>query len=228
MAKYPQSARIRLFFSKGRPLTYGKGEVILGNSDQPDGVYYISSGYVKVYAISEEGNELLQIIYGPGEIFPLVWAYLGIVGDGIYYEALCYCIVFRIARAWLTNRILADVALSNDLAVQLAQQFQMYIARVNNLEYKKADQRVAYRLLLLAAHFGVDTKEGVAIDPQLTREVFASSINLTRETFSREIQKLACEKLLRTTDRHIIIVDMAALADKAGKPSITYEGYYHS
>ena len=100
MARYPQDPVIRRLFSRGQPLTFKKGEHIIAQDVEPEGVYYISTGYVKIYSISGSGDEYIHILYGSGEIFPLVWAYLGVHPESLYYEALSDCTVWRISREW--------------------------------------------------------------------------------------------------------------------------------
>jgi CRP-like cAMP-binding protein len=219
MSKYAQSSRIRHLFFKGQPLSFSKGEIILGNDTEPNGVYFIGSGYIKVYSISDTGNEYVHIIYGHGELFPFSWAYLGIEPDGLFFEALTSCSLWRMSREWFEKSLLADVQLSYDMGVQLAQQFRMYSDRLENLEYQVAKQRVIYRLLFLASRFGVKDDTGnILIDVPLTHELIAHSINLSRETVSRQLEKLEHSKLIRQTGHQIICLDIDALVSKLGRP----------
>ena len=219
MPNYPQSDRIRQLFRQGQLLTYGKGNIILGNEETANGVYYISTGYVKIYSISDSGSQLRHIIYGPCELFPLVWAYLGAERDLVFYEALSECTLWRISRAWFLRWVKSDSALCYAVSMQLAQQFRFYSDRVDNLEYKKASDRVAYRLLYLASRFGVKTKDGTTIQPILTHDVLASSINLARESFSREIEKLEKSNVIQSINHQIVIPDIETLAKRITRPS---------
>jgi CRP-like cAMP-binding protein len=219
MNKNSQSI-IRALFTKGQPLFFSKREVILGNEEVPDGVYFLGSGYIKEYSINDEGSQLLNIIYGPGEVFPFVWAYLGVDIKSIFYEAITDVTVWRIATVWFKKYRETDIEVSNALAVQLGLQYRNLKSRINNLEYNKASQRVAYRLLALAKRFGEKTRNGIMIDPQLTHEALASTINLSRESFSREIEKLAERGVINSDNRHITVVDFEALFDAAGRPTV--------
>ncbi len=85
MANYPQSASIRRLFAKGQPMMFGASDIILGNQPTPNGVYYINSGYVKAYSISNQGDEYMHLVYGQGELFPLVWAYLNVISSIVFF-----------------------------------------------------------------------------------------------------------------------------------------------
>jgi CRP-like cAMP-binding protein len=214
VANYLQSDVISKFFIKGQPVTFSASEVILGNEDLPNGVYYISTGYVKVYSISDAGDEYLHLIYGPGEIFPLVWVYLGVATRLIFYEAMSDVLTWRVARSVFTDKMKTDLQFCYEAGLQLARQFKIYTDRVDNLEYKKASERIAYRLLFLVSRFGREEGGNTIIDPPITHEVFANSINLARESVSRELEKLTEQNIIARINQHIIVIDMQALENK--------------
>jgi CRP-like cAMP-binding protein len=215
---YPQSNLISKLFSQGQPLVFSKGNVILGNESRPTGVYYISTGYVKIYTISNEGDEYVHIIYGHGEIFPIIWAYLDVTSRSTYYEAISDCVVWRISRDWYVEKVSKDLELSNALSIQLAHQFQATVSRLDNLEYKKAGERVAYRLLFLASRFGVREETSILIDAPITHELFANSINLVRESVSREMEILERQQIIKRFNHHIKILNVHALENKLSEP----------
>lgn len=219
MAKGTGADSIKQLFSRGQPMFFGKGDIILGNEPVPNGVYYITSGYVKVYTISDDGDEYLHIIYGHGEIFPVIWAYLGATPDGMFYQAISDTVLWRISREWFHKFASTDVELGYELSLQLARQFQVYSDRVDNLEYKKAIERVAYRLLFLAGRFGRRSGNEVTIDAPITHELFANSVNLARETVSRQLEILTQAHIIRSTGRHIVIQDVPALVGKLSRPT---------
>ena len=212
MPKYPQDPVIRRIFTRGQPLTFKKGEHIIAQESQPDGVYFISTGYIKIYSISSSGDEYIHIIYGSGEIFPLVWVYLGIHPDALYYEALSDCVVWRMSREWLLHFITTRPHIAYALSIQLAHQFRILGDRVDNLQYKRASERVAYRVLFLASRFGVKNGKGIIIDPPITHEIFANTINLARESVSRELERLEHEGVICREGHRILIHDAEKLA----------------
>jgi CRP/FNR family transcriptional regulator len=105
------------------------------------------------------------------------------------------------------------------MSIQLARQFRVFADRVDNLEYKHASERVAYRLLFLASRFGIRSGSTIAIDVPLTHETFANSINLARETVSRQIEKLEKAHIIQSKPHQFIILDVPALTAKMSRPN---------
>ncbi len=124
--------------------------------------------------------------------------------------------MWRISQENFIKAVRADLELSNAFGTQLARQFKIYAERVDNLEYKKANERIAYRLLFLASRFGVKNKDTIVIDAPITHELFANSINLARESVSREMGRLTEKGIIAKVDHRIIITDLAALKNIVG------------
>lgn len=199
-------------------MSLGKGEVVIGNDPGPGGIYYISTGYVKVYSINDDGGHNIRIIFGPGELFPITWAYLGTQNETLFYETMSSCVLWRLSREWFLKFIKRDLDISNAMALQLARQMNMFVNRVENLEYKKGRERVVYRLLYLASRFGIRENDLVRIEAPITHEVFASTINMARESVSRELERLEKENLVERSHHDICILDVEGLARKLSRP----------
>jgi len=219
MGEHEESKVIRRFFTMGQSQSFGKGDTIVGNDPEPDGVYFINSGYIKMFSLSDSGDEFMHIVYGHGELFPLIWAYLGTSPDSVYYQAISDTVTWRMSRSWFSTLASTNPALSFALSVQLAQQFQVFTDRIENLEYKKAKERVAYRLVFLASRFGIRTGSTVTIDSPITHELFANSVNLARETVSRTFEQFEKEHIIKTSPQRIAIIDMPALIGKMSRPN---------
>lgn len=208
-------ARIAKQFERGREFRYRKGEVILRAGDTPSGVYLIRDGFVKVYAITDEGTENLHIMYKPGELFPLIWVLLGAVRE-VFYQAAGDVALSRLPREEFVQAMQADAGLAVAVARQLAVQFDIHADRVENLEYNNAYQRVVYRLVALARRFGRREGQGVVIAAPLTHQDIADSVNLARETASREIDRLGRKGLVDHRQHQIFLPDVAKLAAELG------------
>ena len=218
MPNYQQSDKIRRLFLHGQPISAAKGEIIIGNEDVPNGVYYINTGFIKVYSVHDNGDEYLHIIYGHGEIFPLIWGYLGVQPPSLFFETISDCVLWRLSREWFERLVKGNLGLSNAMSDQLARQFRIYSDRVDNLEYKKARERIVYRLLYLAGRFGVRNGSDVVIEAPLTHDMFAHSINLARESVSRGMEDLHSENLIENDNHYIRIKNIKALTQQLSRP----------
>ena len=203
------------FFRTGKPQRVGKKEIVLGWEKELSYVYFIEKGFIKAYSVSSDGEELIQLIYGPGEVFPLPWAYTGIPRED-YYEAVVNVLLFKIPIEHFQAFSQSSIVASDTLARLVAQQLNAYGDRIDNLEYKKPGQRLACCLLFLAGRFGRLDSNGITIAGPFTHQLIADTINLARETVSREIAFLEYDGLLEQKDRRITIKNLAALKMKFG------------
>lgn len=199
------------FFATGRLLRFAKKELIVCAGQEPAGVYLIVKGYVKVYSISDSGEENTHIIYGPNEIFPILWALRDVYRD-IYCEALGPVTAWRVTREALLAFAQRDVATTFGLLNTLAEQFAAFAFRMDNLGYRQIGERLVYRLVFLASRFGMTAGEMIIIDAPITHQLLGSTINLSRESVSREFKKLENEGLVTKDQGKIVIKDFKKLA----------------
>ena len=196
---------LRSYFSKGTLETYRKGSrVLLSNADQKV-VYFIRSGYVRIYSTTARKEEYTHIIYGQNELFPLTWLSKQDKTSATY-QALTDVEVYAVPLSKVSNDLENKADLTLAMLRQAVEQYRIYSMRVDNLEYKYASERLAYRLIMLANRFGEYSGKTVTIVPPMTHQLLASSLNLSRESVSREIEKLARRDLVRYNAQHQIIL----------------------
>lgn len=204
------------FFNEARRKSFSAGEIIT-RGEEPSGVVCIQSGTVRVYSISDEGNRYIHVLYKAGELFPLIWALKGI-RRRIFYEAASDVVVSEADRAEFIRFIKTDSEVTFDVLCQLAQQFYIFADSLDNLQYKSAHERVAYRLVFLAGRFGRPEGGKIIIEAPLTHALISESINLSRETVSREIEKLEKRRVIGREKGYIIIEDINKLSQEFSEP----------
>jgi CRP/FNR family cyclic AMP-dependent transcriptional regulator len=201
---------IQKLFANGQRFELAKDEIVIRPGDDPSHLYRIETGFVKVYFINREGEEYLHLIYGAGEIFPLAWI-VNRVRRNVFYETITPSVIMRISREEFMEKTATDPEMGFAVMQQAISQFNIYLDRIDNLEYKYARERLVYRLLFLAGRFG--KKEGsVFIVPYFTQQDLASSINLSRESAVRELNKLKNKGLIEYSSTSIVLKDIVALS----------------
>lgn len=200
------SDALRQFFTEGTALTYAKGEFIIRPEDQPSGVFYIESGFVKSVSATKYGEENLLVIRKPGEVFPLIWRLTG-DNSNIGYEAHTSVTVRRRSHEDLDQALQSSQELLCAMLEITTVMYQTQAERVSSLVYRTVRERMAYFLCAMAQRFGVPHPDGVMIDIPLTRNELASSISATRETISREFSTLARKGIVAQKDGRIVITD---------------------
>lgn len=203
--EYPENT-VKSLFKLGRTINIKKGSQVLGPGKPPEGVYYIVAGFVRFYSITEQGDENVLVILGPGEIFPFVYAYLGVQSE-TFADAITDSKIQCIPRDRYTDFSKSNPKGGYALAWQMAKQTRVFNGRLENLEYKRASERVAFRLLFLAERFGTRSGSDIYIEVPITQGLLAQTINLTRESVSREISKLERKGVISRRGLHIVLKD---------------------
>lgn len=210
------STTLSSLFQSGVSKRFDAGQLIMNGQDE-SGVFLITEGFVKVYSISDEGLEYLHVIYKKNEIFPLIWA-LRDTRRRVFYEAVSTTTVTEISKKTFNDALKNDGSPSHQILAQLAEQFNIYADRLDNLQYKKAYEKVVFRILFLAGRFGSKTPAGWLIKAPITHELIAQSINLARESVSRQIEKLETKGYIEYRQGQILIKDIKALSREFSEP----------
>jgi CRP/FNR family transcriptional regulator len=196
---------IQTAFSEKQPHRYSRGEAIIGPGDPKDYVFLIDSGYVKASSISTKKHEHVLFFYGPGEVFP--WRYLFETSEGDYYDETIYSAltdtsVIALPIETMRQRMRSDVDFTLAL---LHQQHKLYSRVILNLHINTSQQRVVYRLLVLADQFGRYMKDHTIIDFPLTQQEFADTVQLSRETTGKLLNDLEADGNLIWGRKNILI-----------------------
>ncbi len=219
IARHPDL--LPLFQSSGRKLTFAKGEIILRAGDEPQGVYLIEQGIVKIYALSKQGEERIHLFYAEYDVFPLMWAFKQAVRN-VYYETLEPTTLWVIPLETFREYVSKNPEAANRLLEQAVGLFRLYAGRIDNLLRPNSHDRIAHVLISLTSRFGVQTAPNeYTIDAVLTHQDIGSSINLTRETASRALERLKKNGVITYDDeRRIVIKDMEKLIKIVGEEEV--------
>lgn len=93
----------------------------------------------------------------------------------------------------------------------------IYMARIDNLEFGKSYPRLIFRLILLAKRFGTTIGNTIIIELPITHKDLANTLAITRETTSREIELLFKKKLLKKKKRLFVIPNIKKLEKELEK-----------
>lgn len=198
------------FFSRGQVVNYRKGEIIVHPGADSTSAYCIIGGFVKAYTITKYGDTNILLIYKPFELFPLPWL-LTFKTSEAFYEAMTDVTVRRMSKSILLSSMRRNPLLAEAILQQTTAIFRVYVNRVRSLEYRTARERVISRLLSLADRFGKPYDGKLLIDVPITHKDIADSLNMTRETASREIEHLVQVGLISQQRHHLIINDISTM-----------------
>ena len=212
--------RILDFFSSGTFLRYKRGETLIGAGDEPHGVYYLNTGYVKMNSIFKNGSELTLNIFKPGSFFPMIWA-LGEVKNAYFYQTISNVSVYRIQKDKVLRFIRTDPKVLFDLTKRILIGLDGLLTNVGQLLYGNSYNRVASVLLVSAKRFGKSFKNGsVLIDLWLTHQDIANLAGITRETVSLAMAKLAKKQIIARSHKKITVKNLQILEREASISSV--------
>lgn len=202
-------------FSTGARVTYEKGENIIRPEETPQGVFLVVEGYVKSFEITRYGEENLLVIRKPKQVFPILWTMTNERTE-VYYQAMSRVVLLRLDRKKYLRQLSKNTAISKEVLDQVLTMYRIHSQRVQNLAYRTAPERIAYRIVILADRFGKKSPNGITIMAPMRRQDIAESVNCSRETASREIAKLQNKKLIETKDGYLTVTDPEGLLKMVG------------
>ncbi len=205
------SDKLDSFFSKYPLRAYQKGQVLIHAGDNPQHIFYIVKGKVRVYDISHRGDEVIVHAYDAGAFFPMAWVITGI--DNRFFYDVEETVEVRIAPP---HEVIAFLHAHPDLLVDLLTRVYTKVDglldKMMNLMTGSAFRRVLYELVVECRRFGKKSDEGCII--MLNEQDIASRAGLSRDTLSRELKKVVRESLVRVTRSGIVISDFDKLRAK--------------
>ncbi len=196
--------------------TYSNGSVIsrLSHEKVPS-VYFIKYGYVKCYTINDDGEELILMILGRNDIFPIVSLannHTGYRYKKIFFEALGTAKILEIPEEQLAAKVKNDINVTTAILQIMGERFFVSVQRIENLSHKGAYFKLVHCLHFLAKQYGHKQGDTAFLDSVFTHKLIANTINLTRGTVTREFEKLRDKDLVSNNKRRIYIGSMQRLS----------------
>jgi CRP/FNR family transcriptional regulator len=191
-------------------LEYKKGQIIIHEEEDPEYLYCMVSGIVKAYTITKYGERNVLEMHKKGEIFSLP-ALLGNRLAGVYYEASTDVKLRKMPKAVFFESMERSHMVAQAVIWQVLALLNIYGNRIQNLAYRTARERIAARLLFMAARFGREHKDGIIIEIPITHQELADALSITRETASRILEEFKRHDIIDQQSRHFIVKNRAKL-----------------
>lgn len=183
--------------------TFAKGMVIFHKDSPGHTMYIIESGTVRIFLLSEAGQEISVNIYGPGDTF----GELALL-DGLPRSAGAVAMEKVVALALDRDDFLRHLRASPQMAQSIIEVLSARLRYTTNyaehLAFLDVYGRVAAKLLELAERYGVG-KGGLEIELRLTQTELASWVGATRESVNKVLGTFR-EQGLITVERHKITI----------------------
>lgn len=184
------SQKLAQFFTAYPSVSYPKRSIIIKGGEEPKGVMYIESGYIRQYILSRNGEEQSTMIYGPSDLFPLTWTITQRETSHRFFESLTTVTLRYSPRNDYIAFVQQESAVSYFVMQQILSRFDNLLERMAYISLSsKAQTKILVLLLMLCQRFGTDCEHN-KLSFSLTHKDIASFLGITRETVSIALKKL--------------------------------------
>lgn len=205
----PKVARkINQQFSSYPQRTYPKGQMLLFPGDEPGFLFYVVEGKIRKYDISSKGDEVVVNIFKPPVPLPMT-PLLRKTPNRYFYKTETAVTMHLVPRQEALNFFEANSDVLCGLLAWLYLLIEGFQGRIVQLMSGNAKSRVAYELIDECRRFGQKQPDGCKLS--VTETDLAARSGLSRETVSREINKLKATGLITIKNRDIFITKLAGL-----------------
>lgn len=194
----------RLKFAVYRPLVasgmirqYGKRRTILFQGEVPRSTMVIQSGIVKVYGITNGGDQRTVTLLSAGDIFPVECTFDNSRVSLYYYEAVTDVSVLSVPKPDFIAALHSNIELKNHIFQSYMAHYTSATMHIYALEHSHAQDKLVYILQYLVARFGEKQDNGLTrINLRLSHQDIAEMVGLTRETTAVELHRLKDKGLI--------------------------------
>lgn len=200
---------LRFLTAKSELIQVCKGDLICKKGAHPYGLYCVLEGKVKISVISHQGNErVLEIVQGGG-----MFGEASLIREepcAMYAQALDKTQMVFFRRDMVVEAIRRFPEFALGLLGGMSDRLLRLVRDVEICCLQPATDRVVSFIL---DHARPDGDGGASAEVRLPagKAIIASSLNLTPETFSRELHQLAGRGLIDVENKTIRVHDLAAL-----------------
>lgn len=200
---------MRFLIAKSELIQVGKGGLICKKGSHPYGLYCVLEGKVKISVISHQGNErVLEIVQGGG-----MFGEASMIREepcALYAQALDKSEVVFFRRGTVVEAVRRFPEFALGLLDGMSGRVLRLVRDVEVCCLQPAADRVVSFIL---DHARPNSDGGASAEVRLPagKAIIASSLNLTPETFSRELHQLAGRGLIDVKKKTIRVHDLAAL-----------------
>ena len=195
--------------------TFGKGMIIFHKGSPGQTLYVIESGKVRIFILSESGQEISVNIYGPSDVF----GELSLL-DGLPRSAGAVAVertvTYTLHRDDFLRHLEAYPRMAKSIMEVLSTRLRYTTIYAESLSFLDVYGRVAAKLLELADRYGLrndgkDGINGIEINLRLTQAELATWVAATRESVNKVLGTLRDQGLIQVEGQRITILDMPGL-----------------
>lgn len=187
-----------------------KGETLFHRGDIPRGFFAVVYGQIKLAFSSPKGTEKVVEIIGPRQTFGEAVMFMQ-RSYPVFAEALTETLLVQIPRSAVVELVETDSTFAMHMLAGLSMRVHQLIQDVEAFSLRSSTQRLIGYLIRNCSTEETGPANTMDVELPTSKQVIASLLNLTPETFSRVLHELADSGLITVHGRHITINDVARL-----------------
>lgn len=182
-----------------------RGQPIFRRGDPCHGFYTVVYGQIKLSFVSEQGNEKIVEIIGPGYSF----------GEAVMFmekpyilnaNALADTLLLHISKAAVFEELERNPVFARRMLAGMSRRLHGLISDVESYSLRSGSQRIVSYLLQEKRN-----GDGKSLTLSASKKMIASRLNLTPEYFSRVLHELVARGMIALQGREVTILDLERL-----------------
>ena len=178
--------------------------------DRAKNFYVLLDGVLRVVRVTAEGEQVVFLHIGPGQMFGIAKAY-----DNLTYHATARAASEGLALSWpsdvwdeFVERYPGFLSATRLAVGERADEMREKIVEMATLQ---VERRIAHALLRLVRQVGKETEDGIEIGFPITRQDISEMTGTTLHSVSRYMSKWQKSGILNSTRRRVVVLRPEAL-----------------
>ncbi|WP_078120644.1 Crp/Fnr family transcriptional regulator [Thiosocius teredinicola] len=199
--------RVEALADGGWTVEHARSVRVIGRGDHIDGLYGVFDGRLKLYMLSCNGDERVLRVLRPGDTFGEAIMFNAIPSP-VYVETLSPARLGYFPRELINEALASDPEFTNSMLRGMSVMMRELIQDLETCCMQTAMQRTVSYLLREAS---AAPSPNLEVNLPAPKAVVASTLNISAETFSRELHRLQGEGFIEINRRTIYLRDPEAL-----------------
>lgn len=188
-----------------------KWQIINFSNSSADKIYFIKEGKVKISTYSEDGQEIILAILGPGEIF----GEMGIIEQNTgseVAEMMEKTVLCETNIDYIKNILERNPEFNLEIIKLIGLRFKKIQRRLESTCFKDTTERIKELIKDLAGEYGKKETNGeVLIELNLTHEDIAKLTATRRQTVTTILSELEKRGIIKYERKKILLKDISKL-----------------
>ena len=196
--------------------TFARGMILFHKGSPGNSIYLIDQGKIRIFILSEAGQEISLNIHGPGDCFGEL-ALLDGFSRSAGAMAVEQTVTYSLQRQDFLRHLDESPKMARALLAQVSSHLRNATDYAESLAFLDVYGRVASILLKLAERYGTEEDDGsggVQIDMRLTQAELAGYVAASREMVNRVLKSYRAQGLISIEGQYITILDEQCLRNR--------------